>query len=120
LLGISGQKDKFFADRFSGSIQFCDLRSGTDEPTIAVNHQEVTVGKRDGTGVIADDNVDAVVIVPHFADLNMAQIHWLTKSVEHLFSYDVRKRLTFIVFHFVFFGLLALKFVRHRILFDLF
>src|SRR5260370_252598 len=72
------------------SIQFRDLRSGTDETPIAVNHQEVTVGNPDGTSAFADDNVHPVVIVPDLSDLHTAQVHRLTKSVDYLFSDEVR------------------------------
>src|SRR4051794_4719461 len=82
--------DHILSRPLSRSIKFGDLRSGTDKTTIAVNHQEVTVGKADGTGALADDNVHPVVIGPDLSDLHTAQVHRLTKSVDYLFPDEAR------------------------------
>src|SRR5579864_1508993 len=75
---------------FFRSIQFRDLRSGIGETTFAVNHQEVTVDKADGESALADENIHPVMIVPYLADLHTAQVHRLTKSVDYLFSDELR------------------------------
>src|ERR1017187_6029662 len=95
------------------SILFRDLRGGRDEASIAVNFQEVTVGKPDGTGGLADDNVHPVVIFPNLSDLYFAEVDWLAKGVDYLFADEIVECLTLILFQRFFFGLFDLELVWH-------
>jgi hypothetical protein len=91
-----------------------NLRCGSDEATFAVNHDEVTVGDSDGSGIHSDKHIHPVMICPELFDLHITQVNRFAKGMDYLVSDAIIQGLALVVFRLFFNWFLDLEIVRHR------
>src|SRR6266542_2870677 len=65
-----------------GLIQFRDLRVCSNDVSRVVCHQKKTMRDNGGRRVRADEDIDAITVVPEFAHLDQMQTGRLTKAID--------------------------------------